>query len=56
MEYISQLEYVKQEYEQYRSSMEEKISYLNGLIDKLNRNVEELDDCIIENRELREDN
>jgi hypothetical protein len=36
--------------------MEEKIGYLNGLIDKLNKNVEELDDCINENKFLREDN
>jgi len=50
MEYIGQLECVKQEYEQYRSNMEDKIAYLNGLISKLNRNVEELDDCILENK------
>lgn len=47
MEYIRQLECVKHEYEQYRASMEEKIVYLNSLIDKLNRNVEDLEYCIV---------
>jgi hypothetical protein len=33
--------------------MEEKISYLNNLIAKLNKNVEELN-CVNENKHLRE--